>query len=193
MGSNYVRAAIDAPTTSGVDTSTAVAAAAAGAATAPETTGPVPMETDEVKTTPAETAKVPTPLKSESTETAVAAVPGDSEEQKSEEKKTGADTEGAQESVSFEKDKVVCERLRSILCGEQTIKHHMQFLIKNNHTDMLILKQTKESVRTASTHNATGHEANALKLLDPYLPKGEADQFGFKEGGSLYAYGKPFS
>ncbi|EJW71641.1 hypothetical protein WUBG_17452, partial [Wuchereria bancrofti] len=34
-----------------------------------------------------------------------------------------------------------------------------------------------------------GHEANALKLLDPYLPKGEADQFGFKEGGSLYAYG----
>ncbi|EJD74769.1 26S proteasome non-ATPase regulatory subunit 1 [Loa loa] len=131
------------------------------------------------------------------------------------------------------KDKVVCERLRSILCGEQTIKHHMQFLIKNNHTDMLILKQIKESVRTASAHNATvianglmhlgtttddflrdnlewiskatnwnkfnavaslglihkGHEANALKLLDPYLPKGEADQFGFKEGGSLYAYG----
>ncbi|KAK6112513.1 Proteasome/cyclosome repeat family protein [Brugia pahangi] len=131
------------------------------------------------------------------------------------------------------KDKVICERLRSILRGEQTIKHHMQFLIKNNHTDMLILKQIKESVRTASAHNATvianglmhlgtttddflrdnlewiskatnwnkfnavaslglihkGHETNALKLLDPYLPKGEADQFGFKEGGSLYAYG----
>lgn len=52
-------------------------------------------------------------------------------------------------------DKVVCERLRSILRGEQTIKHHMQFLIKNNHTDMLILKQIKESVRTASAHNAT--------------------------------------
>lgn len=31
----------------------------------------------------------------------------------------------------------------------------MQFLIKNNHTDMLILKQIKESVRTASAHNAT--------------------------------------
>ncbi|EJW86100.1 proteasome/cyclosome repeat family protein [Wuchereria bancrofti] len=53
------------------------------------------------------------------------------------------------------KDKIICERLRSILCGEQTIKHHMQFLIKNNHTDMLILKQIKESVRTASAHNAT--------------------------------------
>lgn len=110
----------------------------------------------------------------------------------------------------------------------------MQFLIKNNHTDMLILKQIKDSVRTAAAHNATvianglmhvgttcddflrdnldwiskatnwnkfnavatlglihrGHEANALKLLDPYLPKGETDAFGYKEGGSLYAYGK---
>ncbi|KAI6191898.1 26S proteasome non-ATPase regulatory subunit 1 [Aphelenchoides bicaudatus] len=125
------------------------------------------------------------------------------------------------------------DRLRSILRGEETIKHHMQFLIKNNHTDMLILRQIKESVRAASTHNATvvangfmhvgttcddflrdnldwiskatnwnkfnavatlglihrGHEANALKLLDPYLPKGEQDAFGYKEGGSLYAYG----
>ena len=36
--------------------------------------------------------------------------------------------------------------LRRILRGEETIKHHMQFLIKNNHTDMLILKQIKESV-----------------------------------------------
>ncbi|KAE9552793.1 hypothetical protein FO519_004010 [Halicephalobus sp. NKZ332] len=123
--------------------------------------------------------------------------------------------------------------LRRILRGEETIKHHMQFLIKNNHTDMLVLKQIKESVRLACTHNATvianglmhvgttcddflrdnlewiskatnwnkfnavatlglihrGHESNALKLLDPYLPKGEPDQFGYKEGGSLYAYG----
>ncbi|CAD5229029.1 unnamed protein product [Bursaphelenchus okinawaensis] len=125
------------------------------------------------------------------------------------------------------------DRLKRILRGEETIKHHMQFLIKNNHTDMLILKQIKDSVRTASTHNATvianglmhvgttcddflrdnlewiskatnwnkfnavatlglihrGHESNALKLLDPYLPKGEVDSFGYKEGGSLYGFG----
>ncbi|KAI6205171.1 26S proteasome non-ATPase regulatory subunit 1 [Aphelenchoides besseyi] len=105
------------------------------------------------------------------------------------------------------------ERLRRILRGEETIKHHMQFLIKNNHTDMLILKQIKDSVRAAATHNATvianglmhvgttstplqrwglihrGHESSALKLLDPYLPKGDQDQYGYKEGGSLYAYG----
>uniref|UniRef100_A0A914HYK1 26S proteasome non-ATPase regulatory subunit 1 n=1 Tax=Globodera rostochiensis TaxID=31243 RepID=A0A914HYK1_GLORO len=34
-----------------------------------------------------------------------------------------------------------------------------------------------------------GHERDAKKLLDPYLPKGDQDQFGFKEGGSLFAYG----
>ncbi|KAK6739461.1 hypothetical protein RB195_008133 [Necator americanus] len=32
-----------------------------------------------------------------------------------------------------------------------------------------------------------GHESAAMKLLEPYLPKSEADQFGFKEGGSLFA------
>ncbi|GMT04608.1 hypothetical protein PENTCL1PPCAC_26778, partial [Pristionchus entomophagus] len=128
---------------------------------------------------------------------------------------------------------IVSRRIRKILRGEETIRHHMQFLIKNNHTDMLVLKEMKDCVRTAMAHNATllanglmhlgttcddflrenlewiskatnwnkfnavatlgmihrGHEAAALKLLDPYLPKAEADQFGFKEGGSLYAYG----
>ncbi|KAK6739443.1 hypothetical protein RB195_008122 [Necator americanus] len=33
------------------------------------------------------------------------------------------------------------------------------------------------------------HESAAMKLLEPYLPKSEADQFGFKEGGSLFALG----
>ncbi|KHN82446.1 26S proteasome non-ATPase regulatory subunit 1 [Toxocara canis] len=169
----------------------------------------------------------------------------DSESASSEEDSEAASGTAVTQSESAEKttqqsssvirkiEGVVAERLRSILRGEQTIKHHMQFLIKNNHTDMLILKQMKDSVRTASAHNATvianglmhlgtttddflrdnldwiskatnwnkfnavaslglihkGHEANAQKLLEPYLPKGEADQFGFKEGGSLYAYG----
>ncbi|CAJ0948679.1 unnamed protein product, partial [Mesorhabditis belari] len=125
------------------------------------------------------------------------------------------------------------ERIRLILSGQETIRLHMQFLIKNNHTDMLILKEMKDSVRTATAHNATliangfmhfgttcddflrdnlewigkatnwnkfnavatlgmihrGHEANAMKLLDAYLPKTEVDQFGFKEGGALYALG----
>jgi len=35
----------------------------------------------------------------------------------------------------------VVHRLTRILSGEETIKHHLQFLIKNNHTDILLLKQ----------------------------------------------------
>lgn len=36
-----------------------------------------------------------------------------------------------------------------------------------------------------------GHESDARKLLEPYLPQGEAaaDSFGFKEGGAMYALG----
>uniref|UniRef100_A0A914PME2 26S proteasome non-ATPase regulatory subunit 1 n=1 Tax=Panagrolaimus davidi TaxID=227884 RepID=A0A914PME2_9BILA len=150
---------------------------------------------------------------------------------------SSSSTSGGSESVetvpSGTMSSEVRDKLRSILRGEETIKHHMQFLIKNNHTDMLILKNIKDSVRMACTHNGTvianglmhigttcddflrdnlewiskatnwnkfnavatlglihrGHESNALKVLDPYLPKGEPDQYGYKEGGSLYAYG----
>ncbi|CAD6185233.1 unnamed protein product [Caenorhabditis auriculariae] len=46
-------------------------------------------------------------------------------------------------------------RIRSIISGLETTRNHMHFLIKNNHTDMLILKEMKDSVRTATSHNAT--------------------------------------
>ena len=38
------------------------------------------------------------------------------------------------------------EKLDVVLSGEHTIKLHLQFLIKNNKTDMLILRNTKVSV-----------------------------------------------
>ena len=47
------------------------------------------------------------------------------------------------------------ERLASILSGEQTIELHLQFLITNNHTDLLILRHTKEAVRASVCHTAT--------------------------------------
>uniref|UniRef100_A0A915P7F8 26S proteasome non-ATPase regulatory subunit 1/RPN2 N-terminal domain-containing protein n=1 Tax=Meloidogyne floridensis TaxID=298350 RepID=A0A915P7F8_9BILA len=103
--------------------------------------------------------------------------------------------------------------LKSILSGDETIKHHMQFLIKNNHTDMLILKNIKDVDRGSCAHNATvianglmhtgttcddvlslviyfpqGHEREARKILDPYLPRGDVDPYGFK-GGALCVYG----
>lgn len=35
------------------------------------------------------------------------------------------------------------KKLQTILGGDLTIGHHLQFLIRNNKTDMLILKNTK--------------------------------------------------
>jgi 26S proteasome regulatory subunit N2 len=49
----------------------------------------------------------------------------------------------------------VSDRLRRILSGEETIKQHMQFLIANNATDMLILRQIKDVVRSSAVYNAT--------------------------------------
>lgn len=46
-------------------------------------------------------------------------------------------------------------RLLTILGGETTIFLHLQFLIKNNKTDMLVLKNTKDAVRNSVCHSAT--------------------------------------
>ena len=35
------------------------------------------------------------------------------------------------------------------------IEQHLQFLIANNHTDLLILKHTKDAVRASVCHTAT--------------------------------------
>lgn len=46
-------------------------------------------------------------------------------------------------------------RLLSILDGDVTISLHLQFLIRSNKTDLLILKNTKEVIRNSICHNAT--------------------------------------
>uniref|UniRef100_A0A915J501 26S proteasome non-ATPase regulatory subunit 1 n=1 Tax=Romanomermis culicivorax TaxID=13658 RepID=A0A915J501_ROMCU len=124
--------------------------------------------------------------------------------------------------------------LIKILSGDETVSLHMQFLIKNNKTDMLILKSMKDVVKSNVTHSATiisnglmhagttcddflrdnlewvgkasnwakfttvaslgvihkGHENEANKILEPYLPKDSATATsGYVEGGGLYAYG----
>jgi 26S proteasome regulatory subunit N2 len=48
--------------------------------------------------------------------------------------------------LKSEEEKQLQERIKkllTILNGEITIDLHMQFLIKNNHADLLILKQIK--------------------------------------------------
>ncbi|OQR68773.1 26S proteasome non-ATPase regulatory subunit 1 isoform 1 [Tropilaelaps mercedesae] len=53
------------------------------------------------------------------------------------------------------------DKLIKVLSGEVTIGLHLQFLIRSNHSDLLILKQTKEAVRNSICHSATVI-ANAL-------------------------------
>lgn len=47
------------------------------------------------------------------------------------------------------------EKLGSILSGSVSIDLHLQFLIRSNHTDMLILKNTKDAIRVSICHTAT--------------------------------------
>lgn len=47
------------------------------------------------------------------------------------------------------------EKLTTILSGEKSIYFHLQFLIRNDKSDMLILKQTKDAVRVSVCHYAT--------------------------------------
>lgn len=46
-------------------------------------------------------------------------------------------------------------KLHMILGGDTTIALHLQFLIRTNKTDHLILKNTKDAVRNSMCHNAT--------------------------------------
>eukprot|EP00795_Rhopilema_esculentum_P016345 gene16345-7737_t len=47
------------------------------------------------------------------------------------------------------------EKLITILGGECTIQLHLEFLIRNNHADLLILKNTKDAIRNSVCHTAT--------------------------------------
>ncbi|XP_064639152.1 26S proteasome non-ATPase regulatory subunit 1-like [Lineus longissimus] len=57
-----------------------------------------------------------------------------------------------------ESDRAVQDRitkLHTILGGETTIGLHLQFTIRNNKSDLLILKNTKDAVRNSVCHTAT--------------------------------------
>ncbi|CAH7676109.1 26S proteasome non-ATPase regulatory subunit 1 [Phakopsora pachyrhizi] len=66
------------------------------------------------------------------------------------------------------------ERARKILTGEETTKLHLEFLYRNNHADLLILKQTKDALdgRSSLYHNAVSFAnafANAGTTSDKFL------------------------
>ncbi|XP_027049051.1 26S proteasome non-ATPase regulatory subunit 1-like [Pocillopora damicornis] len=62
------------------------------------------------------------------------------------------------DAVLSESDKKLVDKvdkLVAILGGETTIALHLEFLIRNNHADLLILKNTKDASRNSVCHTAT--------------------------------------
>uniref|UniRef100_A0A9L0RNR5 26S proteasome non-ATPase regulatory subunit 1 n=1 Tax=Equus caballus TaxID=9796 RepID=A0A9L0RNR5_HORSE len=99
---------------------------------------------------------VGTPIASVPGSTNTGTVPGsekDSDSMETEEK-TGGVVVGKTPEVSPEpKDQTL--KMIKILSGEMAIELHLQFLIRNNNTDLMILKNTKDAVRNSVCHTAT--------------------------------------
>ncbi|EFB25396.1 hypothetical protein PANDA_005725 [Ailuropoda melanoleuca] len=122
---------------------------------------------------------VGTPIASVPGSTNTGTVPGsekDSESMETEEK-TGSVLVGKTPEVQSPEPKDQTLKMIKILSGEMAIELHLQFLIRNNNTDLMILKNTK------------GHEKEALQLMATYLPKDTSPGSAYQEGGGLYALG----
>ncbi|PIC41822.1 hypothetical protein B9Z55_009110 [Caenorhabditis nigoni] len=46
------------------------------------------------------------------------------------------------------------EKVHSILKGHETVKAYLDFYVRHNHTDSVLMEEIKENIRTASAHNA---------------------------------------
>merc|ERR1711953_317908 len=107
------------------------------------------------------TAPIPSAVMSNSKKTEVetkeATPETETKEAEATEMDIDAPTERKMDELS-EKEKVqqnTIEKLTTILSGEKSIYSHLQFLIRNDKSDMLILKQTKDAVRVSVCHFAT--------------------------------------
>ncbi|XKL67270.1 hypothetical protein PGB90_010690 [Kerria lacca] len=107
-------------------------------------TAPVPSAAHHIVTVPVE-GKVDVATKSEnnSTNTSTTAIDEDVEKR----------VENLSVEEKIQQDHI--QKLTSILSGEQSIELHLQFLIRSNKTDMLILKNTKDAIRVSVCHTAT--------------------------------------
>jgi 26S proteasome regulatory subunit N2 len=45
--------------------------------------------------------------------------------------------------MTFQDTKEIYDRLRNILTGQESVKLYLEFLKRNNHADLLVLKTTK--------------------------------------------------
>ncbi|PNJ35233.1 PSMD1 isoform 12, partial [Pongo abelii] len=99
---------------------------------------------------------VGTPIASVPGSTNTGTVPGsekDSDSMETEEKTGSAFVGKTPEASPEPKDQTL--KMIKILSGEMAIELHLQFLIRNNNTDLMILKNTKDAVRNSVCHTAT--------------------------------------
>lgn len=103
-------------------------------------------------------ATAPAPIAVEKTEKSPIQCTEDAEKEKSMDTAEETPAVDIKEKVLSESEKKLQDRvtkLVTILSGDTSINLHLQFLIRNNKTDMLILKNTKEAVRNSVCHSAT--------------------------------------
>ncbi|OXU28321.1 hypothetical protein TSAR_002153 [Trichomalopsis sarcophagae] len=95
-----------------------------------------------------------TPITSqENVEVSVEAADNSATDSKKVEKKEERSVESLNAEEREQQNRV--DALSKILGGEISIDLHLQFLIRSNHTDMLILKNTKDAIRVSICHTAT--------------------------------------
>ncbi|XP_068175159.1 26S proteasome non-ATPase regulatory subunit 1 [Antennarius striatus] len=100
------------------------------------------------------TIGTPIPAVPGSTNTGTVAVPErDSDAMETDEKAGSSPAGKPTETKDEPKDQNA--KMIKILSGEMAIELHLQFLIRNNNTDLMILKNTKDAVRNSVCHTAT--------------------------------------
>ncbi|KAL1925244.1 uncharacterized protein VTP21DRAFT_127 [Calcarisporiella thermophila] len=81
--------------------------------------------------------------------------------------------EATSERKEPETSKSPFDKIRSILSGEESIKLHLEFLYRNNHSDLLILKNTKGAL---DSRNSAYH--SALTFANAFMHSGTtSDEF----------------
>ncbi|XP_078736273.1 26S proteasome non-ATPase regulatory subunit 1 [Lampetra fluviatilis] len=105
-------------------------------------------------TVPAATAADTTTASGNGTSSAGASTEGEIEAMETDEKPPTTPTPPKQSELSSEQVERT-KKMISILSGELSIELNLQFLIRNNNTDLMILKNTKDAVRNSVCHTAT--------------------------------------
>uniref|UniRef100_A0AAZ1X944 26S proteasome non-ATPase regulatory subunit 1 n=1 Tax=Oreochromis aureus TaxID=47969 RepID=A0AAZ1X944_OREAU len=101
------------------------------------------------------TVGTPIPAVPGSTNTGTVPTPDKESDAMETDDKAGSSPAGKPAETVSNESKDQNAKMIKILSGEMAIELHLQFLIRNNNTDLMILKNTKDAVRNSVCHTAT--------------------------------------